>query len=84
MNRNATLHLAQALSRMGGGAETADVAEVFSENLEREIAGDIGALPWIGKKSGRASVTDFVNDSHAMIERISFEVHDILAGDDRA
>jgi ketosteroid isomerase-like protein len=29
-------------------------------------------------------ITDFVNDSRAMIERISFDVLDILAGDDRA
>src|SRR6516165_1976135 len=49
-----------------------------------EIAGDTGVLPWIGQKSGRAAIIDFVNDSRAMIERISFEVHDILAGDDRA
>jgi hypothetical protein len=61
MSRNDTLHLAQAfLSRMGGGAESAEVAELFSENMEWEIAGDTGALPWISKKSGRASVTDFV------------------------
>jgi hypothetical protein len=41
-------------------------------------------LPWIGQKSGRAAITDFVSDSRVMIERISFEVHDILAGDNRA
>lgn len=33
-----------------------------------------GVLPWIGRKSGRAAITDFVNDSRAMIERISVEV----------
>ena len=80
-----TLHLAQEfLSLMGGGAEPGEIARLFSENLEWEIAGDTGVLPWIGKKSGRAAITDFVNDSRAMIERISFEVHDILASDNRA
>ena len=49
-----------------------------------EIAGDTGVLPWIGQKSGRAAIIDFVNDSRAIIERISFEAHDILAGDYRA
>src|SRR5258707_525815 len=82
---NDTLHLAQEfLHRMGNGAEPGEIAKLFSENLEWEIAGDVGVLPWIGKKSGRAAITDFVNDSRAMIERISFEVHDILAGDNRA
>jgi uncharacterized protein len=52
--------------------------------MEWEIGGHTGALPWIGQKSGRAAITDFVNDSRDMIERISVEVHDILAGDDRA
>ena len=69
---------------MGSGAEAGEIAGLFSENMEWEIAGDTGVLPWIGKKSGRAAMIDFVNDSRAMIERISFEVHDILAGENRA
>jgi uncharacterized protein len=85
MTQNDTLHLAQEfLRRMGGGAEADETAKLFSENLEWEIAGDIGVLPWIGQKSGRAAITDFINDSRAMIERISFGVHDVLASDDRA
>ena len=85
MSQNDTLRLVQEfLGRMGGGAEPAEIAKLFSENMEWEIAGDTGVLPWIGQKSGRAAITDFVNDSRAMIERISFEVHDILAGDYRA
>jgi ketosteroid isomerase-like protein len=85
MTQNDTLHLAREfLRRMGSGAEPSEVAELFSKNMEWEIAGDTGALPWIGRKSGRAAVTDFVNDSRAMLERISFEVRDILANDDRA
>ncbi len=85
MSQNDTLHLAQEfLSRMGSSTEPAEIAKLFSEHLQWEIAGDTGALPWIGQKSGRAAIADFVNDSRAMIDRISFEVHDILAGDDRA
>ena len=57
---------------------------LFSESLDWKIAGDTGVLPWIGQKSGRAAITDFINDSRAMIERISFDVLDIVAGDDRA
>src|SRR6266446_3497 len=85
MSQNDTLHLAQGfLGRMGSGAEPAEIAKLFSVNMEWEIAGDTGVLPWIGQKSGRAAITDFVKDSRAMIERISFEVHDILASDNRA
>jgi ketosteroid isomerase-like protein len=48
------------------------------------IGGDPGVLPWVGQKSGRSAIIDFVNDLRAMLKRISFEVHDILSGDDRA
>jgi hypothetical protein len=85
MSQNDTLHLAREFLRcMGNGSEAAEIAKLFSEKMEWEIAGDTGVLPWIGQKSGRAAITDFVNDSRAMMERISFEVHDILADDDRA
>src|SRR5437016_2101256 len=84
MNQNDVLRLAQEfLRRMVTGAEPTEIAKLFSETMEWEIAGDTGALPWIGHKSGRAAITDFVRDSRAMIERISFEVYDILASDNR-
>ncbi|MEY2557502.1 MAG: uncharacterized protein QOE34_927 [Verrucomicrobiota bacterium] len=85
MNQNDTVQLAQEfLRRMSSDAEPAEIAKLFSETLEWDIAGDTGVLPWIGHKSGRAALTDFVRDSRAMLERISFEVHDILASDRRA
>src|SRR5712672_998232 len=85
MSQNDIVRLAQEfLRRMGSGAEPTEIAKLFSETLEWEIAGDTGVLPWIGHKSGRTAIIDFVRDSRAMLERISFEVHDILAGDSRA
>jgi ketosteroid isomerase-like protein len=85
MNQNDTLRLAQEfLRRVANDAEPAEIGKLFSETLEWDIAGDTGVLPWIGHKSGRAAITDFVRDSRAMLERISFEVHDILASDKRA
>ena len=85
MSQNETFHLAQEfLGRMGSGAEPTEIAKLFSETLQWEIAGDTGVLPWIGHKSGRAAIIDFVRDSRVMIERISFEVHDILASETRA
>jgi uncharacterized protein len=80
--QNNAFHLAQEfLSRMGSSAEPAEIARLVSENMAWEIAGDTCALPWIGQKS---PIIDFVTDSRLMIERISFEVQEILAGDDRA
>ena len=72
------------LARMGRGEAPEKVAELFSEDLEWEIAGDIGALPWLGKKHGRQAIIDFVCDADHLIERIKFEVHDILANDSKA
>jgi uncharacterized protein len=85
MTQTDSLRLAREfLVRLGASAEASEIAKLFSDNLEFEIAGDTGVLPWIGKKAGRAAIIDFVNDSRSMIERISFDVLDILAGENRA
>ena len=85
MNQNDILRFAQEfLHRMGSDAEPAEIEKLFSNALQWDIAGDTGVLPWIGHKSDRGAITDFVRDSRAMLERISFEVHDILSSDKRA
>ena len=49
MSQNENFQLAQEfLRRMGSGAEPSEIAKLFSETLEWDIAGDTGALPWIG------------------------------------
>lgn len=72
------------LTRMGGGASPDDIASLFSNELDFEIAGDVGALPWIGKKNGRKAVADFVHDLRNLVEPLRFEVHDIVANERRA
>ena len=85
MAREQNLAIAQEfLGRMGRGEAPEKVAELFSETLEWEIAGDVGALPWLGRKHGRQAIVDFVRDAAQLIERIRFEVHDILANDAKA
>jgi ketosteroid isomerase-like protein len=85
MAQNDTLRLAQEFLRLiGAGADAAEIAKLFSERMEWDIAGDTGALPWIGQKSGRAAITGFVGESRAMLERIRFDVQDVLANDERA
>ena len=72
------------LARMGNGATPDDIAALFSADLAFEIAGDVGALPWIGKKNGRQAAADFVHDLRKLVEPIRFEVHDIVANYKRA
>jgi len=80
-----SLQLAQKyLALMASGAEPDEIARLFGESMEWEIAGDTGVLPWIGKSSGKSAISDFVRDSRAMLERMSFEVHEILASENRA
>jgi hypothetical protein len=75
MAQNDTLRLVQEfLHLMGGGADATEIAKLFSEQLEWEIAGDTGALPWIGRKSGRAAITDFVSESRTMLASIRFDM----------
>jgi len=85
MNPSSPLHLAQTFLRlMSSAAPPEEIAQLFSPDLDWHIAGDEGVLPWIGHRAGRVAVADFVRDSRVMLERINFEVHDILAGDGRA
>jgi ketosteroid isomerase-like protein len=53
-------------------------------NLRFEIQGDDGVLPWIGRKTGRQAVADFIRDIRALTEPITFEAEDILASESRA
>ena len=41
-------------------------------------------LPWIGRRTGRQAIADFIRDVRTLTEPITFEVDDILASDSRA
>lgn len=84
MSQSANLALAQEFLGHLGAGNADEVAELFTEDMVWEIPGDEGALPWIGKKSGRGAIRDFMNQSGELMERISFEVDDLLASDNRA
>jgi uncharacterized protein len=74
----------QFLAKLGDGASPEEIAELFSVDLDWNIPGDAGVLPWMGHKNGRGAVVDFVRDSGQMIERLGFEVHEVLASEERA
>ncbi|MFC3654040.1 nuclear transport factor 2 family protein [Dyella humi] len=74
----------QFLAKLGGGASPDEIAKLFSANLDWDIPGDTGVLPWIGHKTGRGAVVEFVRDTGRMIERLGLEIHDVIASDERA
>jgi ketosteroid isomerase-like protein len=72
------------LDGIGGGKDPAEIAALFDEQLLFEIQGDDGVLPWIGRKTGRQAVADFVRDVRTLTEPLAFDVEDILASEARA
>ncbi|MGB7195611.1 MAG: nuclear transport factor 2 family protein [Collimonas pratensis] len=85
MSSQKNLHLAQQfLEKMGSGASADEIAALCTPDLDWNIPGDTGVLPWVGHQTGRQAISDFVRDTQAMIERVSLDIKDILANDNRA
>ena len=74
----------QLLEGLGGGRAPDEIAAPFSPDLVFEIQGDEGVLPWIGHKTGRSALVDFVRDIRTMTEPLDFNVEDVLASESRA
>ncbi len=72
------------LEGIGTGRDPAEIAAAFAEDLRFEIQGDDGVLPWIGHRSGRAAVAEFMRDARKLTEPVAFDVEDVLANDSRA
>jgi ketosteroid isomerase-like protein len=72
------------LEGIGSGRAPAEIAAMFGADLVFEIQGDDGLLPWIGRKTGRQAIADFIRDIRALTEPVGFDVEDILASDARA
>ena len=85
MSHQQNIAIAQKLLEgIGGGRDPDEIASLFDADLVFEIQGDDGVLPWIGRKTGRQAVADFIRDIRALTEPVSFEVEDILASEKRA
>ena len=85
MSRQQNTAIAQKLLEgIGGGQDPAEIAALFGADLAFEIQGDDGVLPWIGRKTGRQAVADFIRDIRTLTEPVTFDVEDILASDSRA
>jgi uncharacterized protein len=85
MSHQTNIAIAQKLLEgIGSGRDPAEIAALFDADLVFEIQGDDGALPWIGRRTGRQAIADFIRDIRTLTEPITFEVDDILASDSRA
>ncbi len=85
MGHQKNIAIAQKLLEgIGSGRHPDEIAALFDTDLVFEIQGDDGVLPWIGHRTGRRAIADFIRDIRTLTEPITFEVDDILASDSRA
>ena len=73
----------QFLETLRSGAAPDEVASLCTPNLDWNVPGDPGALPWIGRMTGREAVSHFVRDARMMVEGIGFDITEVLASNDR-
>lgn len=81
---NSILLAQRFLAAIGDGASADTIAAMFSDDAAFEIPGDNGVLPWIGRRTGRPAVVDFITALRTLTEPLTFDVTDILANDARA
>ena len=85
MSRQQNIGVAQKLLEgIGSGRDPAEIAALFGADLVFEIQGDDGVLPWIGRRTGRQAIADFIRDIRTLTEPVTFDVEDILTSDSRA
>jgi ketosteroid isomerase-like protein len=85
MSHQQNIAIAQKLLEgIRGGRDPAEIATLFGADVLFEIQGDDGVLPWIGRKTGRQAITDFIRDIRTLTEPVPFDVEDILASERRA
>ena len=84
MNGHNNLGFAQNFLQKLGAGDSQALSHLFAEDARWEIAGDEGALPWLGKQTGREAIVGFVRDTAALLTRESLNVQDILANEHRA
>ena len=72
------------LDGMANNRDPDEIATLFAPDVLLEVPGDDGALPWIGRRTGRDAVAAFLREQRALTEPIAFEVEDVLASDARA
>ena len=80
------LALAQKLlEKIGKQAPIEEFADLVSDDLVFEVAGDATGMPWVGPpKIGRQAFADFIQSQRELVNAEAFRVDDILHNDTRA
>lgn len=84
MNAQANFEFAQDFLQKLGQRDAQALVCLFAEDADWEIAGDVGAFPWIGKRKGRAAIVDFVRDTGTLLTPVRLDIQDILVNEHRA
>ena len=85
MSKEQNIEIARTLLEgIGAGRDPAEIAAPFADDLVFEIQGDVGVMPWIGRKTGREAMASFIRDLRNLTEPLAFDVEDILASESRA
>lgn len=71
------------LEGLGIGRAPEDLAALFAADLSLEIPGMPGALPWVGRSTGREAMAAFIRSLRDLTEPLAFDVDDILANEGR-
>jgi ketosteroid isomerase-like protein len=67
MSQERAVRIAQRLlAEIGAGVDPDEIAALFSADVQFEVPGDIGALPWIGRRTGRTAVSDFIRGTRSL------------------
>jgi uncharacterized protein len=61
----------ELLTRLRAGASPNEIAMLCSPHLDWNIPGDTGVLPWIGRKTGRSAISDFIRDTRSSSSRFA-------------
>ncbi len=73
----------QLFTDLANGRDPDQLAAHFAEDVDWYIPGDIDAVPWIGRKRGRAGVAEFYRQLKELVVPEEFEVRNVLAERDR-
>ena len=66
------------------GASPSEISELFSEEVDFFIAGDVSRVSWIGRKSGKSGVASFYEGINALVDSLAFEIEERLIKKQRA
>lgn len=66
-------------SFMAQGKAPEEISALFSDDVDWDIPGDVGNVPWIGNRRSRNDIAEFIRSLRGLTLPISFEVQQIIA-----